>query len=363
LKIYYPRAHQRNAAGEFTLKRIIAALAATIAMSSGIAAEPLKCPKPDADGHLIFPDGSILMKTGLQVNPDGAVASYTPGDHGYTYITNGVNLIENGQKVACAKKANKKHCRDEWIAAEAAGFAKGTSEFCVFAMEVEPLDAHSKTVTCEGDDSRFVAGNGKGRPKTGANFTDVFGAAKPTYLSTTTLHHIQNGKTVYVDSAAIPGLVATTQDLVGAIAWVRYDGREAFAIVNDTGGSFGEGTVALHQWLQSGSVGPTQSIGPIPLEQRCIPAETKLAAPFTSMPDAGPDDKCAPNYKPTSATDIRAYAGIDDEKVFSIILSKVKPPMTGLTVNEELTPNLLTKLATDAGYSAAKLHQMAACLK
>lgn len=58
---------------------------------------------------------------------------------------------------------------------------------------------------------------------------------------------------------------------------------------------------------------------------------------------------------------IRAYSGIEED-VMSIILAAVKPPMDGTKVTEELTVQLLARLATEAGYTTDKLRQMARCL-
>jgi hypothetical protein len=345
--------------------RLIVAVSLGIGLCFGAAAQEPTCPQPDASGHLIFPDGSIVMKTALEVNPDGAVASYTPGDHGYTYIANGVSLIEDGVIKSCSGAGNTNHCHTKWLAAEAAGFGAGTAEFCVFAMEVEPLTNDGQKVVCDDPrKKRFTAGNGKGRPVPGATVTDVFGRPAPTYYSTTTLSHVRDGKTVYVDSAAIPGLVAPTtrRDLVGAIAWVRYGNHEGFAIINDTGPRFGEGTVALHQLLHTGSVGPLQPVGPIPLDQRCKAAETSLKAPFVTFLENGKRDRCTAGHNPEGAVDIRAYSGIDKD-VVSIVLAAVKPPMQGHKVTQELTRPLLSQLATNAGYTSAKLSAMARCLR
>jgi hypothetical protein len=341
------------------------AVAVVLLLAPGVAAaEKFKCPTPGADGVIVFPDKSFLMKTNLEVNPDGAAASYTPGDHGHTYIANGVNIILDGEIKGC--KAPENQCRAKWIEAEAKGFAKGTAEFCVFAIEIEPLAPGAKTVICgDPDDGRLTAGNGKGGPAMGANVLNVLGQSVPAYLSTTRLRHVVKGKTVYVDSASIPGLVAPKKgggSLVGSIAWVRYGKHETFAIVSDTGPSFGEGSVALHQILHTGAVGPKQPIGPIPLDKRCSKIETDLALPFVPKPDDGDEDLCKAGHKPTSPADIRAYSGIGKD-VFSIIIPNVKPSMEGTKVKTELTTALLTKTATDAGYTTEKLRTMAACLK
>lgn len=73
-----------------------------LALSGSAAAQPLSCPTPGEGERLVFRDEAILMRTGLAVNPDGAAASYTPGDHGYTYVSNGVNLLETCWKTAGA---------------------------------------------------------------------------------------------------------------------------------------------------------------------------------------------------------------------------------------------------------------------
>ena len=38
----------------------------------------------------VFADGSIAVRAPLAVNPDGGPGSYTMGDHGFTYIANGL---------------------------------------------------------------------------------------------------------------------------------------------------------------------------------------------------------------------------------------------------------------------------------
>lgn len=344
--------------GTFWIFVTAAALLSDIAVAQEVAC-------PDRKGaQIIFPDGSILMRTGLAVNPDGALASYTEADHGYTYINNGVNLIENRKKISCAERGNIARCRAKWALAEAGGFDVGTPEFCVFAMDVEPLTSHAEKNPCESSKSRFVVGNGKGRPKKGGTISNVAGGSTITYVSTTTLRHTRGGKITYVDSAEIPGLVVPTSrpELVGAIAWVRYEDHEAFAIVNDTGPRFGEGSVALHQVLHTGKIGPIQTTGPIPVKLRCSAVERDLNAPFISRPELGKKDRCAPGRKTKGMADIRAYEGIA-KNVTSIIFARVKVPMEGHLVKEELTPEKLAKLAADAGDTLDKVHKMAACLE
>ncbi|WP_275791454.1 hypothetical protein [Pararhizobium gei] len=338
--------------------RMIAAALAVSAILTAPADAATKCPKA-AHGRRVFPDGAILMRTELAVNPDGTAASYVPGDHGYTYVANGVNLIDKGEKRDCLD--NFTLCRRKWKEAETADFAPGSPEFCVFALEAVPYKAGIPQSKCESD--RYVVGNGKGRPKLGKKVSAFDGSEVDTYLSTTSLKHTVDKKPVYVDSAAIPGLVVPRgqSSLLGSLAWVRYGDREVFAIVNDTGPKFGEGSVALHQLLRYGAIQPFQPIGPIWLDQRCTKAELDLKAPFLSKPDDGEDDLCKPGHVTTSASDIRAYDGIGGH-VVTIILAK-KPPMKGKRlVTEELTIDHLHQWVLDAGYSSDKLNEMASCL-
>lgn len=327
----------------------------------GLAQAPV-CPVPGADGRLAFADGPIAMRTALAVNPDGAAASYTPGDHGYTYLANGVNLKQGSGFLSCSTAGNSGRCRREWLRAESMGFAAGSPEFCVFAMEVEALLPNNQRVSCGG--ARYLVGGGKGRPKLAPAVASAAGGTIRPYLSTTSLRHTVGGETRYLDSASIPALVAPTTrpQLVGAIAWVRFGNRHTFAIVGDTGPRFGEGSVALHQRLRWGDVGPLQPVGPIPTERRCTLVETSLKAPFQSRPDVT-GDRCRPGHVPRGASDIRAYVGIEENAVESVILPGVKPPMQGTRVTGKVTLASLEEWATAAGYSTDRLAAMADCLR
>ncbi|ESY24398.1 hypothetical protein X750_12920 [Mesorhizobium sp. LNJC394B00] len=330
-------------------------------LATSAAGKQPACPAPDANGRVTFGDGSILMKTGLEVNPDGAAASYTPGDHGYTYINNGVNLHIHGKKLGCSAQGNQSLCHTEWTKAEAGNFGPGTAEFCVYAMEVEPPAGGTKTACELPRKGRYFVGNGKGRPKAGEQVPTASGDMVASYLSMTHLTHTVHGQVAYIDSAAIPGLVTPQSNLVGALAWVRYGDHEVFAIVNDSGPAFGEGSVALHQQLRNGQVGSIQPIGPIPIDLRCSSVETGLKPPFVSRPDGGANDLCKAGHKAKTSSDIRAYQGIGSG-VTSIILASIKPPMSGTTVTEEVTLERLREWVTKAGFTPEKLHQMATCL-
>lgn len=343
--------------------RLIRSVAVLLSLTGAAAAQSLSCPTPSAGGRLVFQDGSILMRTPLAVNPDGAAASYTPGDHGYTYMSNGVNLIANGVSLGCSAQENTTRCRRDWAQAEERGFGPGTPEFCVYAMEVEPLATGATKVPCGRPGSgRSTVGNGKGRPRTGPPIPAIGGGTVTPYVSTTSLRHTREGEAVYVDSASIPGLVVPTSkpELLGAIVWVRYGDHEGFAIVNDTGPAFGEGSVALHQLLRTGQIGPLQPVGPIPTASRCSPDEINLSPPFLSRPDL-PSDRCRPGYTARGPADIRAYGAINSG-VISIILTKVKPPMNGRVVTQELTAARFGEWAAEKGYTPERLRQIASCL-
>jgi hypothetical protein len=317
------------------------------------------CPTPQ-NGTLNFSD-AIAMTSGLAVNPDGSAASYMPGDHGYTYINNGVNLILDGKKVACVKKINAALCRNKWKLAEAGNFGVGTPEFCSFAIDVDRFPNGPERQRCE-KDGRFIVGNGKGKPKSGSVVKNVFGESITSYLSTTSLRHTINDTPTYLDSSVLPGIVVPEgrTNLIGAIVWVRYGSRSTFAIVNDEGPSFGEGSIALHRALRFDTPPPIQPVGPIPVSHRCTAIE-KFQPPFNSAPDDGEVDLCKAGRKPTSATDIRAYNGIGSG-VQTIILPNVKPPMKGKLATIEITPAVLRQTALDAGYDEKRLSDMANCL-
>lgn len=325
------------------------------------AAQTVSCPTPGNGGRVVFPDGSIAMRTDLAVNPDGAAGSYVPGDHGYTYVANGVNLKVPGGFLSCSAEGNSGRCRREWLRAETLGFGPASPQFCVFAMEVAPMAPSGTRTPCQSG-GRYLVGGGKGRPVLAAPFPAAAGGTIRPYLSTTSLRQRVGGTTAYIDSAAVPALVVPTSrpDLVGAVAWVRYRDRDGFAIVGDTGPEFGEGSVALHQMLRHGSIGPAQPVGPIPREQRCQSAETSLKPPFQSRPDVA-GDRCQSGRAPQGATDIRAYAGIGERTVDSVILARVKPPMNGSTVTHPVTVESLEALATAAAFTRSRLSAMADC--
>ncbi|MCW3836585.1 hypothetical protein ACFQ1E_09815 [Sphingomonas canadensis] len=333
------------------------------------------CPEPQA-GRYAFAGGAIGLRSALQVNPDGAAASYTPGDHGQTYVFNGMNRIgPDGRKIACHTAANKWDCRNRFLLAEARGFAPGTDRFCVYAFEVDAYAPGVPRERCEGSSYRYVVGDGVGKPRAGRRVRDVSGAMTGTYLSTTALRNLVDGRAAYIDSSAIPASVVpgAQSGLLGSVVWVRYRGRSAFAIAGDTGPAFGEGSVALHQLLREGAIRAVQPVGPIPLALRCTTVETGLPAPFVSRPDLGTEDRCRPGYEPLGPADIRAYSGIGYDPalpsgpgnlgVEMIVLPDARLPRQGNVVQVALTPERIEQAARAAGYDDVRLARMAACIR
>lgn len=300
----------------------------------------------------LFADGSIAVRAPLAVNPDGGAASYTVGDHGFTYIANGLALWRNGRRQACDGA-----CVQAFRAAEAAGFAAGTAEFCVFAMAVEPLSPGQATAPCTGGQ---VVGNGKGRPRRGPELETVGGGRVTPYLSTTSLQHLVAGRAVALDAESLPVAVTPRADLLGQLVWVGGAGRRAsVALLGDVGPAFGEGSIALHQLLRTGTV-TRQRPGPIPLAARCGAEELALAPPFQSRPDLR-GDGCRPGAVARSAADVRAYVGIDDRLDF-VVLGQARLPRQGSVVQTEVTPAGLAAAAVAAGYDDARIDGMRACL-
>ncbi|MBR8657649.1 hypothetical protein KDH83_30480 [Achromobacter sp. Marseille-Q0513] len=304
----------------------------------------------------VFPDGTIALGAPLAVNPDGGSHSYTVGDHGFTYIANGLNRKTASGGWAACKTAE---CRADFLKAERQAFGPGTSEFCVFAMEVEPYSSDLKRVSC--GDGRSVIGNGKGKLKFGAMAETATGERIQTYVSTTSLRHTIAGQPAYLDSESLPVLVTPRDhpDLLGRVALVRGAGlRDTYAVFGDTGPAFGEGSIALHQLLRYGAVS-AQRPGPIAASRRCGPEEAVLP-PFRSSPDVN-GDVCRPGRQAQGATDIRGYAAIQDRIQFLILPVRFGGAASGLipdTVNLET----IAQRAAQAGYTPGQVAARLACI-
>src|SRR5690349_19679050 len=181
-------------------------------------AKRMACTPPTTIGNqrvLVFPDGSIAMRTKLAVNPDGAFASYTVGDHGFTYVADGIDLWKSGRRHDCREPGLD--CRTKFLSAAEKDFAAGTTEFCAFGFEVEASGGRDPT-TCPGG---TVFGNGQGKPREAQPLSTVTGAMITPYASTTAIKHTVGGVPTYIDSAAIPSLVSPRVADLGRVAWVR----------------------------------------------------------------------------------------------------------------------------------------------
>lgn len=301
----------------------------------------------------VFSDGSIVVRAPLAVNPDGGAGAYTVDDHGFTYTANGLVPWSPSTHKPCDS-----FCAASFRSAEKVGFGKGTAEFCVFAMTVEPFELGQKITSCKGGN---VVGNGKGRLALG-NMLDTVGVAKiQSYVSTTSLQHLVSGKREYLDSEALPIAVTPVPGLLGTVVWLAGQGMHGtFAVIGDSGPAFGEGSIAFHQLLRRGSVSK-QKPGPIPVDKRCAEAETALQPPFQSRPDGGPSDRCRAGFTAKTLSDVRAYVGVDKPLDF-IVLGSAAFKLDGNTIQSEVTTKSITDLAQGRGYTPEKIAHMLSCL-
>ncbi|WP_148051138.1 hypothetical protein [Pseudomonas fluorescens] len=302
-----------------------------------------------------FDDGSIAVRARLSVNPDGGAGSYTVGDHGFTYIANGLSLWRKGERLKCDLM-----CSKEFLKAEAESFAVGTTEFCVYAMEVEPVTPGEIKISC--GDGRYVIGNGKGRPKLGVMLDTVAGKQLLSYVSTTSIQHRVEKIAQHLDSESLPIAVTPNEKLLGNIVWVGGAGfSSAYALIGDKGPAFGEGSIALHQLIRTGKVSK-QKPGPISVADRCGPEERSLRPPFQSRPDVN-NDRCRPDYTVKKQTDIRAYSGVARELDY-VILGRAKFPMEAKKriIKETVSVESIKDKVDSAGYTQEKINKMLACL-
>lgn len=303
---------------------------------------------------LRFADGSVAVRAPMAVNPDGAKSSYSVGDHGFTYVANGLASWSMGKRERCDKA-----CVQNFKAAEKNGFGAGTAEFCVFAMEVEPIAKGQGSERCK---RGFVIGNGKGRLVLGEMLPTVTGATIQSYVSTTSLKHLENGLPRYLDSEMLPVLVSDDVNMLGKVVVVSGAGfQRTVSVIGDVGPAFGEGSIALHQILRHGKL-VDQKLGPIPVSARCGASELSLQAPFQSRPDGGAADRCRSGYTARTGSDIRAYSGIG-EKLDYVILGSARYTIKGQTIQDAVSTESLNQLVASGGYTQEKIQAMLACLK
>ncbi|KIU48446.1 hypothetical protein N0B28_18445 [Pseudomonas sp. SD17-1] len=301
----------------------------------------------------VFKDGSIAVRARLAVNPDGGKGAYTVGDHGFTYIANGLSIMRKGVRYRCDLD-----CRNAFLKAELKGFAEHTPEFCVYAMEVEPFAPGQARTSC--GNGRYLIGNGKGRLRKGPLLDTVSGATVQSYVSTTSLRHKVDGQVQPLDSETLPIAVAAKASMLGSIVWVAGKGLHGtFALVGESGPAFGEGSIALHQLLHTNAI-TAQASGPIPVGQRCSAVESGLTPPFRSSPDK-PGDGCRKGRAASSASDIRAYNGIS-EPVDFVVLGQAGFSRKGGLIEQTVTRQSIDEAAARAGYTQQRIRQMLACL-
>ncbi|MDN3920817.1 hypothetical protein [Roseateles violae] len=342
-------------------KPLLASLSALLLLAGLPAAtRAADCPARSQQGEMTlvsFADRSIAVRGHLHVNPDGMPASYLPGDHGFTYIVNGVDLWVGGQRRSC--QTNRDECKAKFREAEAGGFGPGTAEFCAFALEVDPPQAGGTTQACT---RGRVIGNGRGRPRIGGQLPTAAGGQTDFYASMTALTQLVEGKPRPLDAGLLPSVVVPVSQpgTLGRVVWVRHGERSTFAVVGDTGPAYGEGSVALHELLRHGALSG-QKPGPIPLAQRCTAIETGLRAPFISRPDLA-GDRCSDAGARRGPADIRAYQGIA-AGVTQLILGRARVEMKGSVAQQPLSVEQLRVVAEAAGYDATKLSEMARCVE
>jgi hypothetical protein len=180
-----------------------------------------------------------------------------------------------------------------------------------------------------------------------------------TYRSMTSVTHRIDGENRYLDAEALPIAVAPAREVLGKLVWVGGAGfTPTLALIGDRGPAFGEGSIALHQLLRTGTV-TRQKPGPIPRDQRCGPGESGLKPPFVSRPGGGNADRCRPGRTPTTSSDVRAYQGIDAVLDY-VILGQAALPRKGMVVQEEVS--LRSMAAAAAAYTPERIQQMLACL-
>ncbi|MEJ8837565.1 hypothetical protein [Ramlibacter sp. AN1133] len=273
---------------------------------------------------LKFPGDLIAVRAPpLRVNSDGGKSSYIfkkgeqRPDLGFSYLSDGVDRWVPNPPGLRGKSEGKRYpcdksCEKDLLDAAGMDFGPGTKEFCAFGFEVGP-----GAPSC--GDGNSVIGNGKGKPllrQVGNTPTAVLSVDGKTellpYLSTTSIKHPENGALVYLDAESVPFLVTTDRNLFGHIAWVGGPGLHGTWAVFADSGHFGEGSIALHQYLLYNRIIP-QAPGHLPAEMRCKKQkkEPEFDPPFGSAPDIKNDFCKDVHSSVTGGTNVRANTGLD----------------------------------------------------
>lgn len=203
---------------------------------------------------------TIVLVSGVNVNPDGSPRAYSVGNLGLVDIQNGAKIFDQNEYIdfdTYQKRYGHSFTR-HWLAAEIDDFKLGTRQFRAFALYAP--DKHS------------IVGNGNKGPKPQA----VAGSSLLHYISMTSTRqgsYPDDDQRAYLDSGTIsafvvPGvpdpptvidpLIALLSTRQLAFAYHPGKNRSTFAIGGDTGPEtkFGEATMAFQQLLRFGEVLP-----------------------------------------------------------------------------------------------------------
>jgi len=225
--------------GRYVKYQTYAILALTIASIGSLpaaisAAGRRDCQLPVKNRAILLDGALVYSSINMNVDADGAPASYRIDGLGLSYTCDGVVALEGGHVVSPGTPNWQSTCKRAWAEARRSG---DYSKVKIFGFAA---DAHGvPLVQKEGD------------PLPGEAF-----------ISTTSVQirdappHTQRR---YIDSTAIPYIVLPqpvriryhVQDSAVAAVWRPKTGKLAYAVFADTGGHLDEGSVRLHQDLAS----------------------------------------------------------------------------------------------------------------
>ena len=210
--------------------------------------------KPDGPGHIqtatrVFADGSVAVRARLAVNPDGGVSSYTVGDAGFTYIANGLRPLAREPH----QQLSGRQLPPRLPEGRADGVRPRLADLLRLCDRGRTLYRGRQPVRPAGRQVRHRKRSGQARARPGGG--GAVGPAGPD------LPLDDLGQAPGERRAPLPGCRGAA-DCGGAVArylgklvWVGGAGfTPALALIGDRGPAFGEGSIALHQLLRTGSV-------------------------------------------------------------------------------------------------------------
>jgi hypothetical protein len=240
---------------------------------------------------------AVVVKQDMRVNADGAVRSYAVDNHGFSYLCDGLTWKSPGGFTSggdCRDKANEA-MRLATREGDVLRFSAAGPTLCVFGFHVEGGDSGCngmvvgggaggraplvQVATPQGPQAHFVATtavkNSAGAPGTPQHEVD----------SATIPFIVRPGKWEESHGEANFGLrdyayVYSPGDL-GVGHESLHGARGVFAVVGDSGpkNKFGEGSIALHQYLAFGELHPAPSYEPTEATARHPHAE-QIFHPF-----------------------------------------------------------------------------------